>query len=172
MLYGGTDYDADFRNMAGALPTDFGHDFYFEGQKRGHIAGYPVGFSTRLSLQSGTPRDYLADSETGLIELLPRGSGPRLPMVTTANLRLFARVAGCDIRLDLFDVFDRQATTLTDEIYVGGEQSVTPIVGGSAEDLVWLKTASGTIPTRHDGYNFATAFQAPFAAVLGVHRSF
>jgi len=172
VLYGGDDYAIDFRNMLGPLPTDLGHDLYFEGVKHGHLFSYPVGISTRLSLQSGRPRNVFADADEGFIELLPRGENGRGPMITTANVRLFATVAHFDIQLELFNVFDRQDANSVDEVYVGGEQSVAPIVGGTAEDLIWLKTASGGIPLRHDGYLFPTGYQAPFAAVLGVHRAF
>jgi hypothetical protein len=37
---------------------------------------------------------------------------------------------------------------------------------------VFLRTESGAPATRHSSFDLPTAYQPPFAAVLGIHRSF
>jgi hypothetical protein len=84
-------------------------------------------------------------------------------------LRLAARWHGFELTLDLLDVFARRDATNLDEIYT--EDTVRPIVGGTPEDLVFLTDDRGRPAARRTSYNFPTAFQGPFEAVLGVHRS-
>ena len=172
VLYAGSDFDADPRNQLGRLPTDLAHRLFVEGGRRGHLGPVELGVATRLTVASGRPRSVLANSDEGIIELLPRGSDGRLPMVSQANLRLSARWRGTDFTLDLFDLFDHRTATLVGDVYVGNQATVRPIVGGRAEDLVWLRTADGLIPDRDPSFRLATAFQSPFAAVLGARRSF
>ena len=43
---------------------------------------------------------------------------------------------------------------------------------GSYEDLLFLKTVTGTEASRRTAYGLPTAFQAPLSAVFGVHRAF
>jgi hypothetical protein len=104
-----------------------------------------------------------------VVYLLPRGAGGRGPMISQVNLRLAARWHGFDVTLDLFDLFDRRSTTEVSTFYSGG--AIRPIDGGSAADLVFLRTDGGAPAMRSVGYLTPTAFQAPFAAVLGIHRS-
>ncbi len=172
VLFSGADYDADPRNLFGRLPTDLAHRVYLEAARRGHLGGLEVGVSTRLTVASGIPRDVLADSDEGLIELLPRGSDGRLPMTSQANLRLLARWHGTEVTLDLFNVFDHRDPTTVDEVYAGNEQEIRPISGGTAEDLIWLRTQDGQIPVREPSFRLPTAFQSPFVAMLGARRSF
>ena len=73
--------------------------------------------------------------------------------------------------LDLFNLFESTATaTNLGSVYAGG--SIHPIEGGSVEDLVFLKTDTGSNPIRTPTYNIPTAFQTPFTAVLSVRRAF
>ena len=62
-----------------------------------------------------------------------------------------------------------------DPVYSGG--AIHPIEGGRSEDLVFLRSEDPDSQTsfasqRSPGFQTGTAFQAPFSAVLGIHRSF
>ena len=170
VLYAGTDYNASSVNQLGILPTDIGHRVYVEGQRTGRLGGIPVTVSTRLTAGSGRARSALGDSDEGIVFLIPRGTAGRGAVLTQANVRLAARWRGLDITLDLFNVFDRREATNVDEVYAGG--IIRPIDHGDATDLVFLKTESGADAVRRATYGSATAFQSPFAAALGIHRSF
>jgi hypothetical protein len=171
-LYNGDAYDAAFSttNESGRLPTDIGHRLFVEAARRGHLAGLEVAFSTRLTLASGRPRNVFADSDVGLIPLVPLGGAGRGPMLSNVNARLSATWRGFDFTLDVFDVFDRTGATNLDELYTSG--LVRPIDGGGYEDLVFLKTVTGADATRRTAFGLPTAFQAPLSAVLGVHHGF
>ena len=90
-------------------------------------------------------------------------------------MRLAARFRKFDVTLDLFNLFDRRDETNTDPVYSGG--AIHPIEGGRSEDLVFLRSEDPDSQTsfasqRSPGFQTGTAFQAPFSAVLGIHRSF
>jgi len=171
VLYAGTEYDLDATNLVGPLPTDPGSRAFFEFERRGHLAGIEVAAATRLTVQSGKPRDVLADSsELGTIYLLPRGADGREQMLSQANVRLAARWRETDITLDVFDVFDRRIPTATNPIYATG--GVAPIVNGTAEDLVFLSDTAGRPAQRDPGFRYPLAYQPPLSALLGIHRAF
>ena len=116
------------------------------------------------------PRDALGDSGDGIIYLIGRGGAGRGPVQMQTNVRLGATLRGTDITLDVFNVFDRRDATNTDRIYAGG--AIHPIEGGGYDDLVFLKTESGTPAVRRTAYDVGTAFQAPVSIVLGIRRPF
>lgn len=169
-LYEGGDWDLDASNLSGHLPTDPGHRFAVEAIRRGRLGSVAVAVSARLTVSSGKPREVLADSDLGVIQLLPRGSTGRGPMLSQANVRLAAGWRGFDATLDVFNAFDRDDATQVDQIYAAG--SVLPIQGGARTDLVWLKTAGGEPAVRRTAYLLPTAFQAPLSVVLGIRRAF
>ena len=171
ILYASSDWDAESDNYLGPLPTDAGHRAFVEGERRGRIGPVELGVATRLTVSSGRPRSVLADSDLGVIYLLPRGTAGRAPAVSQANVRLAARWRGFDVLLDAFNVFDRETATNFDEIYTG-PAVVRPIAGGTEADLVFLKTESGEVPTRRSSFRLPFAFQSPIAATLGIHRAF
>jgi hypothetical protein len=171
VLYTGTDFDFTSVNQLGRLPTDGGHRLYIEGIKLGTLLDIPVNLATRLTLASGTPRNVLANSDFGIVEMLPRGSAGRWPLVTQTNVRLGARWRCIDWTLDVFNVFYRQQATLFDEIYTGSA-GVTPIVGGDERDLIFAKNDIGQPITRRPAYNLPLAFQPATSFVLGAKRSF
>ena len=170
VLYAGSDYDATSVNLLGRLPTDAGHRTYIEGQRGGTVGPVKLAVALRLTAASGRPRSAIADSDDGLIYLLPRGAIGRGPLMTQANVRLGATWQGLDITLDLFNLFNRREATATDELYATG--AVRPIDRGSADDLVYLKTGTGEPAARRSAYQTATQFQSPLSAVLGIHRAF
>ena len=169
-LYAGTDFDLDRTNVDGRLPTDAGHRFALEAAHRGHLRGLEVGASTRVTLQSGRPRNVLASTDQGLVYLLPRGEYGRSQMISQVNLRLLARWHATDITLDAFNVFDRAVATSLDEVYAN--LTTRPIVGGDASDLVFLRYEGGDTLRRRTAFHAPTGFQPPFAVSLGIHRAF
>jgi hypothetical protein len=170
VLYAGDDYDATSAGLLGRLPTDSGHRTYIEGQRSGQVGPVKLSVATRLTAASGKPRNITANSDDGVIYLLPRGSVGRGPVLTQANIRFAATWQGLDITLDLFNVFNRRtATNIIDE-YTGG--AIHPIDHGAVTDLPFLKTENGDDVRRNPNVGVATSFQAPFSAFLGVHRAF
>jgi TonB dependent receptor len=173
-LYNSPDFDVTSVNQNGLLPTDMGSRLYFEAQRRGTIGPVDMSVSTRFTVASGRPRDAMGDGDDGLVYLIDRGEYARGPLQTQANVRVAATYAKFSITLDLFNLFDRRDATNINTVYAGG--SIRPIEGGTSEDLVFLRTDDGDSPgrpaTRSQTYGQGTAFQAPFSAVLGVHRSF
>jgi len=170
VLYAGSDYDATSVNLLGHLPTDAGHRTYIEGQRGGTVGPVKLSAALRLTAASGRPRSAIADSDDGIVYLLPRGAIGRGPLVTQANVRLAATWQGFDITLDLFNVFNRREAVATDEVYASG--AVRPIDRGTPDDLVFLKNETGEPSARRAAYQTATQFQAPRSAVLGIHRAF
>ncbi len=171
-LYAGTDWDLDATNLFGRLPTDPGHRVFIEAERRGTLGSVDVAIAPRLSVTSGRPRNILADTELGIVQLLPRGSAGRNPLLTQANVRLSARWRGIDFTLDVFNVFNRREATNLDEVYARGQ--ARPVVNGTFEDLVFLKTEAGTTTPagRRTGFALPTAFQSPLSVVLGVRHVF
>lgn len=172
ILYGGSDFDEAFAsgNELGRLPTDLGQRVFFELDRRGTVGPVRLGLATRLSLASGRPRNAFANTDVGMIALVPRGSVGRGPMIAQANVRVVASWRGVELTLDVFNVFDRTPATSLEETYTEGV--VRPIEGGAYDDLVFLKTADGEAARRRTAYGLPLVFQAPVAAVLGVHHAF
>lgn len=171
VLYGGRDFDTDLTtNLFGRLPTDLAHRFFVEARRTGHLAGIPVAFATRLAASSGRPRDVVSQSGEGVIYVLPRGDGGRNALVTQANVELAARVAGCDVTLDVTNLFDRTTATAVDGVYT--IQGTQPISGGTRADLVFARANDGTPLQRWTPFQYGTSFQAPLAIALGIRRTF
>jgi len=175
-LYAGDDWDLDATNLYGRLPSDPGHRVAIEADRRGKLGGVPYFLSTRLVANSGRRRNVLADTDIGVVQLVPRGTAGRLPMLTQANVRVGARVRGIDITLDVFNAFDRREAVTINEIYAG--QSVRPISGGTYEDLIFAKTeicddmigCNASTPARRSSYGLPLTFQTPRSLVLGVRH--
>lgn len=169
-LFAGTDFDLDQQNLFGLLPTDARHRVAVEAARRGHLGSLDVGVALRGSVTSGRPRNALADTDRGLVYLIPRGEAGRGPVITQLNIRLSARWQGFDLTLDAFNVFDRDTPTTVGEIYSG--LTARPIAGGSYEDLVFLKLDGGTPAPRRTSYRLPLAYQSPFGVTLGLARTF
>lgn len=165
-----TDFEFVTQNLVGALPTDPGHRTYIEGERSGRVGPVKLTVALRLSLASGRPRSALGDSDDGIIYLVPRGSLGRGPLLTQTNARVAATWHGVDVLLDVFNAFDHRDATTLDEVYAAG--SIHPIVGGSASDLVFLRTETGTLAARSPGFLVPTGYQSPVSVVLGVRTRF
>ncbi len=168
-LYNGDDWDGPTGNISGPLPTDYGHRFAFELERRGKVRSVELAVAGRLTTQSGRPRNILADSDAGVIYLLRRGSAGRGELVSQANVRVAARYHHTDITLDVFNLFDHHTVTNLDELYTSGD--IQPI-HGTEQDLVWAKTSDGTPAPRRTAFRLPVAYQSPIAVSLGVHQTF
>ncbi len=126
--------------------------------------------AARLTVASPRPRSAFADTDVGVLAIIPRGEVPRSALLSQANLRLAASWRGFDLSLDVFNAFDRREATSTDELYT--DAFVRPIEGGTYQDLVFLKNVDGADISRRTGFGLPVAFQSPVSAVLGLHRAF
>jgi hypothetical protein len=169
-LLQGAEWDFDATNLYGPLPTSLGGRVFIEAERRATLGAVDLAVVTRLTAASGRPRNLLGNGLDGVVELLPRGSAGANPVVTQVNLRLAARWRGVDVTLDVFNLFDRRDVTNLDEIY--SDDDVRPISGGSASDLVFLKSETGAAAHRRTAFQLPTAYQAPLSATLGVHKAF
>ena len=175
--YAGTEWDLDATNLYGPLPTDPGHRVAIEGERRGRLGGIDVAVSTRLTVGSGRPRNVFANTDLGVVYMLPRGSNGRMPALSQANVRLAARWRRIDFTLDAFNAFDRREAVTASELYSDG---TSPIVGGTPEDLVFAKnedcnaegSCSASPVQKRTSFGLPTSFQSPLSLVLGVHRAF
>ena len=91
-------------------------------------------------------------------------------MLSQANLRIAARWHGAEATPDIFNLFDRRTVTNLDEIYTS--DTVRPIAGGTASDLVFLKNDTGQAATRRTAFQLPIAYQSPLSVSLGLHTAF
>jgi len=166
----GPDWDLDPSNLYGRLPTASGTRVFVEAERTGRIGELAISAATRLTVSSGRPRNVLADGDDGIVELLPRGSAGNGPPIAQANLRLAARWREVDVTLDVFNLFDQRTPTNLDEVYTS--DAVRPIEGGTASDLVFLRSDSGTPAIRRTAFQLPIAYQSPLSVTLGVHKAF
>ena len=177
----GSNYDDApdlYLNQNGPLPNDHPNIF--------HLDGYytrPVGLKGRVTLglsftaRSGMPRNYVSDLYAGqqLSLLLPRGAAGRTPTVTELDGKVgYGRALTDKVNLeayiDLFNIFDQQAATLTDDNYTF-DQAV-PIVNGTTSDLKYAKNTAGQPINKNPNFGQALAYQNPFSARLGLRLTF
>ena len=169
-LLAGPDWDADPTNLYGRLPTSLGGRVFVEAERPASLGSVDLTVAARLTAASGRPRNVLASGLDGVVELLPRGSAGDNPVIAQANLRIAARWRGIDATLDIFNLFDRRAVTNLDEVYT--DDAVRPISGGSASDLVFLKSETGRAATRRTAFQLPIAYQSPLSVSLGLHKNF
>lgn len=172
VLYTSSDFNEVTANTIGTLPSDLGHRFYADLARQRRFGKHlSVEGGARLSLSSGRPRSVVAESGVwGPIYLLPRGSAERLPAVLSTDVRLAARLRTTALSLEVQNLFSRETVTATDEVYAEGLFS--PIDGGDASDLTFLKTITGVPARRSLSYGSATNYQLPIVVLLGVESQF
>lgn len=150
-------------------------------------------FGGRARASSGMPHSALgAHSVYGESEsyILPRGTVVQLddgrrvgrsPVTTRFDIKLgWGRPIGKDMFVeafvDLFNVFNFQTETETDEDYT--KEDVNPIVGGDSEDLKHLKVvdldgaATNVAPTKNPNFGNLSARQDPFSGQFGLRLRF
>jgi hypothetical protein len=133
-------------NRNGRLPHDRPHVIKLDGYYNFDLreAGN-VTTGVRLRAQSGTPEDALAAHYYyGPREsfVLPRGTFGRTDFITQADLHVaygrdIAKDMTLEVYFDIFNVFNLETQFAIDESY--SYQSANPIVGGSKDDLAYLK---------------------------------
>jgi hypothetical protein len=172
-------------NREGDLPADRPHNIKFDGyytldlKEAGSITA-----GARLRAQSGVPINTLGRHALyGPREsfILPRGEWGRTEFTTAADLRLqYTRPLGKNMKLsvyfDLFNVFDTQTETNVDNEYT--IERVNPIVGGTKEDLPYLKSQlaggveTGTVANRKLNYANTSARLTPIQSRFGLRLEF
>ena len=181
-------------NRRGALPQDRPHSVKLDGFYTfdvGKVQNLTIG--TRARLISGIPKNalgahYLYGSDESF--LLPRGVLGRGEIEHAIDLHLaYARKLGkgvtAEVFVDIFNLYNRQATFDTDKTYApqfrpggGGANNVNPIVGGTYEDLLWAKaidnkgSETGTPTARNPNFGRTTSRYAPSSARLGFRLTF
>nr|MBP9088029.1 TonB-dependent receptor [Kofleriaceae bacterium] len=164
--YTGRDFNDGTDNLYGRLPNDMGHRFFSELMRTGKLAGLPVTVGGRAVLSSGRPRNAMAETSDSAVQLVPRGSLGRTPLLATVNVRAAVRYAGLDIGVEVFNLFDQRNATAVDDVY--SRSSVRPIVNGRATDLVFMRDVQGAVAIRAPGYGQAFSYQAPIFALLSI----
>ncbi|MBK9032035.1 MAG: hypothetical protein IPL61_12040 [Myxococcales bacterium] len=156
---------AAYANASGALPGDQPHRFFAELALRGRWRGLALDGGVRATAASGRPRS--ARIGRGQTFAVPRGALGRLPALTQANLHVGARRGRWSATLDVWNLFDRRGVVAVEESFA---RDASPIVGGDAGDLIWLKddVVEGNPALRVDGYGQPTRYQAPISAIVAV----
>jgi hypothetical protein len=176
-------------NRMGPLPGDHTHSLKIYVAKDFLVSGAIFDLGLGFKSMSGGPTSYFgAHAIYGADQayILPRGSGDRLPWVHEFDLHFAAGMKlakESDVRLsvDIFNLFNFQAATLTDQTYT--LRSVAPIPNGTVADLPppmgmgmgKLKNADGsTFNTADRNLNFGKpiAYQAPLQARFGAKVTF
>jgi hypothetical protein len=172
-------------NRDGPLPQDRPHYLKFDGyykfdfKKAGMLTT-----GTRVRALSGTPKNALARHYLyGRREafLLPRGGMGRTDFEWGIDLhvsygRELRKGMTLEIFTDLYNIFNRQGTFRVDAEYT--LDPANPVVGGSYEDLIWVKaqetngTETGSPVDRKRNFGNVSSRYAPFFARLGARLTF
>ena len=127
----------------------------------------------RFSAASGAPIEVLGRhplygaSETFI---LPRGSGGRLPMLTTLDLLASYKFGPVELSASIFNLLNTRTPTNVDQQYT--LDRVMPITNGSIADLTTLKNTDANPVTRNPNFGNPTAYQAPLYMRLGLRIAF
>jgi len=176
---GGNAYDTPdlYLNQRGRLPTDRPHQARLDGYYSQPVGKGTVTLGLSFQGRSGVPRNYVSSWYFGQPQnmLLPRGAGGRTPPVTQFDAKLmYGRALSPAVNLeafvDLFNIFNQQATVITDDVYTYDPSSA--IVNGTPSDLKFAKNINGAPITKNQNYGHALAYQAPFNARLGLRLTF
>lgn len=169
-------------NREGPLPGDSTHQIKVFGaydQPLPKDMALQIGLGYRAS--SGGPTSYLgSDLLYGADEvlILPRGEGERLPWVHRIDLNLtyalhLAKESTLSLTMDVFNLFNFQAVTATDERYTASD--VAPVVDGTREQLGALTHQDGTpLDPSEINKNFGnpTSYQSPRSFRFGARVTF
>ncbi len=162
-------------NRTGYLPGDSRHAFKLFGAHDIELAkGHRLqpGYGWRLT--SGGPTGFLGSHALyGIDEvfILPRGTGERLPWVTSIDLSLGYEVEisesfKLNFMVEVFNIFNFQATTAKDDRYTSSD--VDPIRGGTEKDLEGMLDLYGDPVEVNPNFGKTTAYQAPRTFRFGI----
>lgn len=164
-------------NADGPLPNDRPHNFKFRGGYVLPIGKNTLNFGAGVSVVSGAPINVLGiDAQYGsTVYILPRGSGGRLPSVSSIDLHLgygrdLPHKTRVDISFDVFNVANFQEVTAVDNTWT--TNTVSPILGGKVANLKNLRATDGSAVVINPNYGQPTAYQAPLNLRLGARVSF
>ncbi len=125
-------------NADGPLPSERAHTLDVGLSYRQRIPGGNLVVGLRAIAASGIPLNAVGGGVSDRVFLLPRGSLGHAPEVTSTSLRVqYATRRGFTFFADAINLFDRQEPARINENYTYDD--VRPIVGGSREDLIFLK---------------------------------
>jgi hypothetical protein len=186
-------------NRQGKLPQDRPHSIKLDGHYTLDLGtNNAMTIGGRVRMVSGPPRSalgahYLYGPDESF--LLPRGIMGRTEIehgidVHLAYVRKLSRGRKAELYIDVFNLYDNQATFDTDQTYApairraapgaggGSENNVNPVVGGTYEDLMWAKAIdstgneTGTPTARNPNFGKTTSRYAPTSARIGFRLTF
>jgi hypothetical protein len=163
-------------NQNGPLPNDRPHIAKVDGYYTHPLGNGMLIAGLTFSGRSGMPRNYVSGVlGNQIVQLLPRGSGGRTPPVTQFDGRIgYQRALSPKVMLeafmDLFNLFNQQATILVDDNYT--YDAVSPIVNGTTNDLKYAKNQQGQPIAKNANYGQPLLFQAPFNGRFGLRLTF
>jgi len=166
-----------YNNQRGYLPNDRPNQGRLDGYYTAALGKGTVTFGVSFSARSGMPRNTLSAWYFGQGHnmLLPRGSGGRTPAVTQFDGKImYGRALGGGVTmeayLDLFNLFNQQATLITDDVYT---YDLAPsIINGTTSDLKFAKNFAGGPLTKNPNYGQTLAYQLPFNGRMGLRLVF
>ena len=136
-----------------------------------------------LMARSGDPSNYLgAHPIYGQNEayLLPRGSGPRLPWMFSADARVayavkFGKTNAVELTLDIFNLFNFQAEVRREQAYTTSD--VLPIENGTVADLAdkirHASNANMFLPgEKNPAFGLPQSYQPPRYFKFGLRTTF
>ena len=178
---GNNAYDTSdlYTNSRGYLSNDHPHQGKVDGYYSVQAGPGKVTFGLSFVARSGMPRNYISNLIPGttnqIVFLLPRGSAGRTPAVTQLDGHVsYAQKLDKSVTLeayvDLFNIFDEQATLQTDDNYTF--DAVAPIANGTAQDLKFAKNIFGQTVTKNANFGQPIAYQSPFYTRLGLRLMF
>jgi hypothetical protein len=178
---GSNSYDVPdlYVNNYGRLPNDRPHQFKADGFYSLPVGKGKVTLGLSFTARSGVPRGYNANLIPGgnyqLVQLLPRGSGGRTPMVTQFDAHIaygmpLTKTTNIEAFIDLFNFLNQRETLLTDDNYT--YQTAAPIENGTKKDLAFAKDISGAPIQQQPNYGRPVAYQLPFYSRLGLRLTF
>jgi len=162
-------------NRVGPLPGDSRHQFKVFGAHDIELAkGHHLqpGYGWRLT--SGGPTNYLASHVLyggDEVFLLPRGSGERLPWVTSFDLTVGYEVEVTEsfklgFTVEIFNLFNFQAPTGKSERYTNADAD--PITNGTKADLAGAKDIEGNDIEVNPNFGNTTSYQRPRTFRFGI----
>jgi hypothetical protein len=168
-----------YNNNRGLLPNDHPHQAKLDGFYSHPAGPGKVTFGLSFLARSGMPRNYMSNLVPNqpyqIVFLLPRGSAGRTPTITQLDGHIaYSQKVQKDVTLeayvDLFNLFDQQATLQTDDNYT--YDAVAPILNGTAKDLAFAKNSLGGPVAKNANFGRAVSYQAPFYSRLGLRLTF
>jgi len=161
----------DYGAVGGTLPQDRPHDLKLDAAYAQPLGAGAIILGGRFRAQSGEPIAMLDGRGDPIV---PFGVLGRTAALTTVDLHLAYRHSlttrvTVELFADVANVFDDQAVQRIDSLYTI-DDGVLGISGGTAEDLVWLKSGSSGLRNA----NFGKPLQrlSPRSVTFGARLTF